>query len=52
MSVQTRIERVYGNPSGKATEYKQLRREGWDVVALVAPDCRSVVFLACRGSVT
>ena len=30
-------------------EWKAMRRNGWDLTALVAPDAKTVVALGCRG---
>jgi hypothetical protein len=45
------IERVASSelvrgPDPPLDQWKRLRADGWDVTALVAPDKRSVVFLA------
>lgn len=49
-AVRTMIERVPSDPrlAGELQRYKRLAHEGWSVSALLAPDSRSVVLLACR----
>lgn len=51
-SVRCRIERVPSDPrlASKLQEYKRLREDGWDVTALLAPDSRTVLLMACRQS--
>lgn len=51
VNIRSMIERAPAD--GKLLErigaYKALRSAGWDVTALVAPDRRSVVFMACQN---
>ena len=49
-TVQTMIERVPSDRYfGRTLDvWKPLRHEGWDVTALLAPDKKTVVYLACR----
>lgn len=49
--LETRIERVAAdNGLSKWLErWKRLRRDGWDVTVLVAPDRQTLVGLACRN---
>jgi len=45
------IERVQSTDrvlARKLQELRELQEQGWSVVALVAPDRRSVVLLGCR----
>lgn len=46
----SRIERVPSDLrlANKLGEYRQLGKSGWDVTALLAPDSKTVVLLACR----
>jgi hypothetical protein len=49
-TLETMIERI---PADKRTgkwleQWKHLRRDGWTVTVLVAPDHKSIVGLACR----
>lgn len=50
MTATTRIERVPADTklSAAIDAWKALREDGWDVTALVAPDKRTVVFLALK----
>jgi hypothetical protein len=49
-ALETYIERIPSRDlSGRLDEWKQMRRDGWDVTVLVAPDSRTVLALACRG---
>jgi len=44
------IERVPSDKklSAHLSRYRELAREGWDVTALLAPDSKTVVLMACR----
>ena len=46
---RTMIERVPSDPrlAGELQRYKELARAGWDVTALLAPDSKTVVLMAC-----
>lgn len=48
--VRTMIERVPSDPrlAADLQRYNQLAREGWNVTALLAPDSKTVVLLACQ----
>lgn len=50
-ALETFVERVPVDSflSAHIDRWKAMRRDGWDVTALLAPDSRSVVCLACRG---
>jgi hypothetical protein len=43
------IERVPSDPrlAARLQEYRQLARDGWNVTALLAPDSKTVVLIAC-----
>lgn len=48
--LETSIERVKADAhlGRKLSELKALREQGWQVTALIAPDQKTVVLLACR----
>jgi hypothetical protein len=49
---ETFIERVPSNSDlpKRIEEWKILRRSGWDLTALLAPDSKTVLALGCRGA--
>lgn len=49
--VESMIERVPSDfrISIRLGEYKDLARQGWAVSALLAPDSKTMVLIACRG---
>jgi hypothetical protein len=49
---ETFIERVPSNSDlpKRIEEWKILRRSGWDMTALLAPDSKTVLALGCRGA--
>jgi hypothetical protein len=49
---ETFIERVPSNSDlpKRIEEWKVLRRSGWDMTALLAPDSKTVLALGCRGA--
>lgn len=48
-SPRSMIERVPSDPrlAARLQEYRQLARDGWNVTALLAPDSKTVVLIAC-----
>jgi hypothetical protein len=50
LTLETRIERVPADSKipGWLAEWAMLRRAGWDVVVLLAPDAKTLVGLGCR----
>jgi hypothetical protein len=51
LALETFIVRVPADVrlARRLEEWKRLRREGWDVVVLLAPDSKTVVGLGWRG---
>jgi DNA polymerase IIIc chi subunit len=50
--LETFIERVPSDHTLAAAidRWKAMRADGWDLVALIAPDSKTVIALGCRGA--
>lgn len=51
LALETYLERLPAADLNRRTDdWKQMRREGWDVTVLVDLNGRDVIALACRGA--
>lgn len=52
--LESMLERVPSDLrlGSRLAEWKALRNDGWEVHALLAPDAKTVVLIACRGGET